>query len=69
VPLDWARTQNNLGNALVTLGARGMLVLLPQSIAAYEGALEEFRRAGADHYYITATEKNLARARALLPNP
>ena len=68
VPLAWAMTQNNLGNALRALGERGDAAALPQAIAAYEGALEEFRRAGADHS-ITMTERNLARARALLPSP
>ena len=42
VPLDWAMTQNNLGNALQTLGAReGDGQRLQAAIKAYEAALQE----------------------------
>jgi tetratricopeptide (TPR) repeat protein len=68
VPLDWAATQNNLGNALRALGERGDAAALPQAIAAFEGALEEFRLARTDHF-VSITEENLARARALRPSP
>ena len=42
VPLDWAATQNNLGNALQTLGARESgTARLEQAVDAYGAALEE----------------------------
>jgi tetratricopeptide (TPR) repeat protein len=66
VPLDWAATQNNLGNALQTLGEReDGTGRLEEAVAAYRAALEVFRPAGAA-YYITLAERNLARAEALL---
>jgi tetratricopeptide (TPR) repeat protein len=47
VPLDWATTQNNLGNALATLGERGSGTgRLDEAVAAYREALKE-RRASA----------------------
>ena len=45
VPLDWAMTQNNLGNALATLGERESgTEKLEQAVAAYHAALEEWTR-------------------------
>ena len=45
VPLDWAVTQNNLGNALWTLGARDSGPLrLEEAVSAYRSALEEYTR-------------------------
>jgi tetratricopeptide (TPR) repeat protein len=45
VPLDWAMTQNNLGNALATLGARESgTARLEDAAAAYRAALEEYTR-------------------------
>ena len=45
VPLDWAGTQNNLGSALSTLGARESgTARLEQAVAAYRAALEEYTR-------------------------
>ena len=45
VPLDWARSQNNLGNALRTLGAREPgTARLEEAVAAYRAALEELTR-------------------------
>ena len=42
VPLDWAMTQNNLGNALATLGERETgTARLEEAVAAYRAALEE----------------------------
>ncbi len=42
VPLDWAATQNNLGNALTTLGERESgTARLEEAVAAYRAALEE----------------------------
>ena len=45
VPLQWAMTQNNLGNALRALGAREDGTLrLEQAVAAYRAALEVWTR-------------------------
>jgi tetratricopeptide (TPR) repeat protein len=45
VPLNWAATQNNLGNALTTLGARESgTARLEEAVAAYRAALEERTR-------------------------
>ena len=45
VPLDWAMTQNNLGNALATLGERESgTARLEEAVAAYRAALEERTR-------------------------
>ena len=45
VPLDWAKTQNNLGTALWTLGARESgTARLEEAVAAYRAALEERTR-------------------------
>ena len=45
VPLDWAATQNNLGNALRTLGERESgTARLEEAVAAYRAALEERTR-------------------------
>jgi tetratricopeptide (TPR) repeat protein len=45
VPLDWARTQTGLGNALTRLGARDReTALLEQAVAAFGAALEEGTR-------------------------
>jgi hypothetical protein len=40
VPLDWAQTENNLGYALATLGARESgTALFEEAVAAYRDAL------------------------------
>ena len=45
VPLDWAGTQNDLGNALWTLGERESgTARLEQAVAAYQAALQEWTR-------------------------
>ena len=45
VPLDWATTQNNLGNALARLGERESgTARLEEAVAAYRAALEERTR-------------------------
>nr|MDJ0823324.1 hypothetical protein [Paracoccaceae bacterium] len=45
VPLDWAATQNNLGNALRNLGEREIgAARLEESVVAYRAALEERTR-------------------------
>ena len=44
-PLDWAMTQNNLGNALLTLGERESgTARLEEAVVAYRAALEEKTR-------------------------
>jgi tetratricopeptide (TPR) repeat protein len=49
-PLDWATTQNNLGTALVTLGARESgTARLEEAVAAYRAALEEWTRDRVPH--------------------
>ena len=46
-PLDWAATQNDLGNALQTLGERESgTARLEEAVAAYRAALEEGRASG-----------------------
>ena len=46
VPLEWAKTQMNLGNALWTLGERESgTARLEEAVAAYRAALEESTRA------------------------
>ena len=45
VPLDWATTQNNLGNALRALGERESgTARLEEAVTAYRAALEERTR-------------------------
>jgi hypothetical protein len=45
VPLDWAMTQNNLGNALRTLGEReGGTARLEEAVTACRDALKEYTR-------------------------
>ena len=51
VPLDWARTQNNLGNALRNLGERESgTARLEEAVAAYDAALTVFVPARADDH-------------------
>src|ERR1019366_4354523 len=46
LPLDWAVTQNNLGNALATLGERESgTARLEEAVAAFREALQELTRA------------------------
>src|SRR5207245_1644880 len=45
VPLDWAATQNNLGNALKSLGERESgTARLEEAVEAYRAALKEYTR-------------------------
>jgi hypothetical protein len=45
VPLDWARTQNSLGDALLSLGERESgTARLEEAVRAYRAALEEWTR-------------------------
>jgi hypothetical protein len=66
VPLDWAATRNNLGTALETPGQLGDDDALRRAVAAYQAALDELWRHKAPAY-ISRIERNLARARGLLP--
>ena len=62
VPLDWAGTQNNLGNALLALGEReGSAEHVEQAVAAYRSALDVFSNIGSPWFYANA-QNNLARA-------
>ncbi len=66
VPLDWAVTQSNLGNALQTLGEReSSTARLKEAKEAYSVALETFNAVGA-HYYADNSRRNLAKVQALL---
>ena len=45
VPLHWAMTQSDLGNALLTLGERESgTARLEEAVQAYRAALEEYTR-------------------------
>jgi Tetratricopeptide repeat len=61
VPLDWAKTQNNLGNALRTLGERERTARLGEAVAAYRAALEEMTRDRVPLQWAT-TQMNLGAA-------
>ena len=62
VPLDWARTQSNLGAALVILGGRESgTAHLEQAVAAYTEALKERTRERVPLDW-TATQNNLGAA-------
>jgi tetratricopeptide (TPR) repeat protein len=62
VPFDWAGTQNNLGNALKTLGARESgTARLEEAVAAYRTALEERTRTRVPLQWAT-TQNNLGNA-------
>jgi hypothetical protein len=66
VPLDWAATQNNLGNALWALGERESGTgRLEAAVQAFTEALSVFEAAGAA-YYVSVARNNLDRAQALL---
>ena len=60
VPLDWAMTQNNLGNALEALGAReGDTKHLEDAVTAYGEALKEYTRERVPLQW-AATQNNLS---------
>jgi hypothetical protein len=66
VPLDWATTQNNLGSALRTLGAReGGTVRLEEAVAACRAALQERTRERVPLDW-AATQNNLGNVLATL---
>ena len=59
VPLDWAMTQMNLGNALTRLGERESgTARLEEAVAAYRAALEEQTRERVPLQW-AATQMNL----------
>jgi hypothetical protein len=60
-PLDWAATQNNLGNAFATLGERGDDAALRAAVDAYRAALEERTRERVPLQW-AATQTNLGNA-------
>jgi hypothetical protein len=48
VPLEWAKTQMNLGNALRSLGGRESgTARLEEAVAAFREALQEWTRESA----------------------
>ena len=62
VPLEWAMTQMNLGNALQTLGERESgTARLEEAVAAYREALQEMTRARVPLEWATA-QYNLGNA-------
>ena len=66
MPLDWAMTQNNLGNALQELGRREEgTARLEAAVLAHRGAWEVYEASGATHYSRLVT-RNLTHAEALL---
>ena len=66
MPLDWATTQNNLGNALSVLGERESgTATLERAVAAYELALEERTRERVPLDWAT-TQNNLGNALRIL---
>ncbi len=64
VPLDWPTTQNNLGNALLSLGERGT-ARLDEAVVAYRAALEERTRERVPYPW-AQTQENLAIAYSAL---
>ena len=66
VPLDWAMTQNNLGNALSTLGERASgTARLEEAVAAYRHTLLERTRERMPLDW-AATQNNLNASEILL---
>ncbi|MBF0415332.1 MAG: tetratricopeptide repeat protein [Magnetococcales bacterium] len=66
VPLDWARVQNNLGNANTTLGERESgTESLTAAVTAYQEALKEYTRERVPLQWAT-TQNNLGTALRVL---
>ncbi|MBF0436051.1 MAG: hypothetical protein HQL77_11850 [Magnetococcales bacterium] len=66
VPLDWARVQNNLGNALRALGERESgTEKLEAAMTAFAMALDVAKASGAG-YYIKMFQRNLDKCNDLL---
>jgi tetratricopeptide (TPR) repeat protein len=62
VPLDWATTQNNLGNAFQTLGLReNGIEKLEEAVEAYREALKEMTRERVSLQW-AGTQNNLGNA-------
>lgn len=62
MPLDWAQTQNNLGNALWRLGERESgTARLEEAVEAYREALKEYTRERVPLQWAT-TQNNLGNA-------
>ena len=62
VPLNWAATQNNLGNVLLALGERETgTERLEQAVVAYRAALKEYTRDQVPRHWAT-TRNNLSNA-------
>jgi hypothetical protein len=60
-PLDWADTQNNLGDALTSVGARESgTANLEEAVAAYRAAPAEWTRDAIPHWHDVAS-RNLCR--------
>jgi tetratricopeptide (TPR) repeat protein len=60
VPLDWAMTQTNLGNALAALGEReSRTARLEEAVAAFREALQERTRARVPFLW-AQTQENLS---------
>lgn len=60
-PEVWAKTQDNLGNALQILGKQGDALALQEAISAYRLALEVYTRDSSPAYWAT-TQNNLGDA-------
>ena len=68
MPLDWAVTQNNLGNALSRLGQReDGTPRLEMAVIAYQEALKEYTSDGTPFDW-AMTQHNLGNTLALLAN-
>ena len=66
LPIGWAMTQNNLGNALCTLGSRqGETERVDQAVAAHRAALEVRTRDGVPIDW-AASQNNLGTALYIL---
>ena len=66
VPLSWAKTQNNLGNALLSLGKRESgTTRLVEAVEAYRAALQEYSVERTPYWY-DMTQQNLDIGLALL---
>jgi hypothetical protein len=66
VPLEWAGTQNILGNALARLGERESgTARLEEAVAAYRDALKEYTRERVPLDW-AVTQNNLGQALAML---
>lgn len=66
VPLQWATTQNNLGNALATLARRQKnTALLEEALVSMRGAVEVYQQAG-EGYWLPIARRRVAELEAEL---